>query len=175
MTRRRPAPIVVTLLVAVLAVAGCGDAGSDVPPLHAEVDGLDETVVTLTTADGEQVRVDAKVAATSAQQQRGLMRVPNLPAGTGMLFVFDTDRSGGFWMWETLVPLDIAFAAADGTIHTILAMDPCEATDPDDCPTYRPERPYRTALEVPQGWLADQGVTEGDRLTWADPVRPSSP
>lgn len=144
--------------------------GPEVPPLLSAIDDLDETVVTISTAGADRVRVDAKVAATTEEQRRGLMEVPQLPPGLGMLFVFDSERSGGFWMFNTLVPLDIAYIDDAGRIGTILAMDPCGSDDPGDCPAYTPDRPYTAALEVPQGWFAEVGVSTGDRLRWTDPV-----
>jgi uncharacterized protein len=186
---RRPPRRAVAVFALVAAAAGCaspattdaaptgaasGDAAlasePEVPPLHPDTDHLDETVVTVTTDDGDSVRVDVKVAATDAERQRGLMEVEELPAGVGMLFVFDDDRTGGFWMRNTLVPLDIAYIDADGSIGTILAMDPCVAEDASDCEVHTPPHPYRTALEVPQGWFAAQGVAAGDLVTWTDPV-----
>jgi uncharacterized protein len=156
------------------ADAASGDAAlaaePEVPPLHPVTDHLDETVVTVTTSEGDPVRVDAKVAVTDTERQRGLMEVQDLPPGVGMLFVYDDDRTKGFWMHNTLVPLDIAYIEADGRIGTILAMDPCVAEDPSDCEGYPPPHPYRTALEVPQGWFAAQGVAAGDLVTWTDPV-----
>jgi uncharacterized protein len=178
------------VLAAMLALAGCVDDAPDaaadppdphvevdddptdepaVPPLHPVIDGWDETVVRIRTADGPIARVDAKVAATDEQRQRGLMEVEELPDGAGMLFVFQDERAGGFWMRNTLVPLDIAYVHADGTIGTILAMDPCEEAAAADCPTYVPETPYVTALEVPQGWFARVGVVEGDTVAWSAP------
>lgn len=160
-----------------VAGADTADAGESrsvpapqVPPLLPEIDGLDEAVVTITTSTGDRVRVDAKVAATPEERRHGLMQVPELPAGIGMLFVFGSQRSGGFWMFDTRVPLDIAYIDAAGEIATILAMEPCGSDDPADCPTYPPDRPYRAALEVPQGWFADVGVATGDRVDWTGPV-----
>ena len=135
-------------------------ATPDVPPLHPEIDAWDATVVTLRGAGGT-ARVDARVASAPEQLRRGLMHVPELPDGTGMLFVFGEERTGGFWMKDTLVPLDIAFADADGTIRAVLTMTPCEA---DPCPTYDPEVPYTMALEVPAGWFERNGIWPGDRL-----------
>jgi uncharacterized protein len=140
-------------------------ATPDVPALHPEIDAWDATVVTLHGASGS-ARVDARVAAAPEQLRRGLMHVPEVPDGTGMLFVFGEERTGGFWMKDTLVPLDIAFAAADGTIVAILTMTPCTA---DPCPTYDPEVAYTSALEVPAGWFASAGVEVGDALSWSDP------
>ena len=51
-------------------------------------------------------------------------------------------------MKDTLIPLSVAFADADGEIVTILDMEPCKA---DPCPVYDPGAPYRTALEANKG------------------------
>lgn len=136
----------------------------DVPALHPDIDAWDAAVVTLRGAAGT-ARVDARVATTPDQLRRGLMHVPEVPDGAGMLFVFEEERTGAFWMKGTLVPLDIAFAAADGTIRAVLTMSPCEA---DPCPTYDPEVPYTMALEVPAGWFERNGIAPGDRLVVDD-------
>ena len=65
-------------------------------------------------------------------------------------------------MKDTLIPLSIAFADADGTILSILDMDPCES---DPCEIYDPGVPYRSALEVNQGAFDDWGVRVGDTLS----------
>ena len=139
------------------------------PPLHPAIDGLDETVVTLATPTGA-VEVRAKVAATGEDRARGLMEVTDLPDGAGMLFLFDQDRTGGFWMWNTVLPLDIAFAGADGVVHTIETMTPCEEERSTECPVTSPAEPYRAALEVPAGWFERAGVGTGAVMTWTDPV-----
>ena len=138
----------------------------EVPPLHPAIDDLPEAVVTITAADEQEVRVDAKVADDPDTRRRGLMQVTDLPDGVGMLFLFPDERRGGFWMWNTPIPLDIAFADADGEILAVLAMDPCEDPDPSACPRYDPGVPYHLALEVRQGWLDAHGVGVGDHLRW---------
>ncbi len=140
-----------------------------VPPLHPEIDDLDEAIARITTPEGETVEVEVKVAATDTDRRRGLMEVTELPEGAGMLFLFEEERTSGFWMWNTWVELDIAFAAADGEIVAVGTMVPCE-TSRADCPVTAPEEPYVTALEVPGGSLSDAGVTAGAQLTWSEPV-----
>ena len=63
----------------------------------------------------------------------------------GMLFVFQSDTTGGFWMKNTLVPLTIVFFNADGKRVRKLSMTPCRQ---DSCPIYNPRRTYRFALEL---------------------------
>jgi uncharacterized protein len=137
-------------------------SAGQVPPLLEVIDGWPETTVTL---DGG-VTVLAKVAADPPSRQQGLMNVPDLPDDVGMLFLFDRPTTGGFWMKDTLVPLDIAYILGDEVV-SILQMDPCEA---DPCPTYEPDGEYDAALEVNQGSLAEAGVTEGSTVTWTTPV-----
>jgi hypothetical protein len=79
------------------------------------------------------------------------MRVTDLGGLDGMLFVFQADSSGGFWMKNTVIPLDIVFFTADGGFVDALTMAPCTE---DPCPTYRPNGSYRYALEAPAGDLA---------------------
>ena len=85
-----------------------------------------------------------------------------IPDDAGMIFLFDEPTTSGFWMKDTLIPLSIAFADADGRILRILDMEPCEA---DPCEIYDPGVPYWSALEVNQGAFVRWGVEEGDRLT----------
>ena len=118
-------------------------------------------VVLIETSAGEVV-VPVEVADSQDEREVGLMNRESLAADAGMLFLFDDDTAGGFWMKNTLIPLSIAFADADGTIVSILDMEPCEA---DPCEIYDPGVPYRSALEVNQGAFADWGVEVGDRLT----------
>ena len=169
-TATDPAPETSSVDAGERAAATPGDDGLDVlPPLHPAIDGLDETVVTLTTPTGA-VEVLAKVAVAAEDRARGLMEVPALPDGAGMLFLFDEDRTGGFWMWNTVLPLDIAFADADGLVHTTATMTPCEEERSSRCPVTAPGEPYRAALEVPAGWLERFDVRAGAVMTWTTPV-----
>ena len=145
-------------------------AAPRLPPLHPAIDHLDETLVTLTTTSGVDVEVAAKVAVTDAERRRGLMAVERLPAGTGMLFLFEAERDGGFWMWNTLIELDIAFADSRGEIHTVATMTPCGSEDPGDCPSTIPDAAYTSALEVPGGWFDEVGVTPGATIVWTEPA-----
>lgn len=88
------------------------------------------------------------LAETPALRARGLMGVTGLGGLQGMLFAWEADVESGFWMKDTLIPLDIAFFAADGELVDLLSMVPCDA---DPCPSYHPVGPYRRALEVPTG------------------------
>jgi uncharacterized membrane protein (UPF0127 family) len=81
-----------------------------------------------------------------------------MPEDVGMLFVFPADTDGPFWMKDTLIPLSIAFIAADGTIVNVQDMQP-QSTD-----LHSPGARYRYALEVNQGYFARAGVKPGDKV-----------
>ncbi len=93
------------------------------------------------------------IADTSELRRQGLMNVVDLGGLDGMLFVFEQETTGGFWMKDTVLPLDIAFFTAEGEFVDGFAMEPCTTAE---CPTYRPSGAYRYALELPQGNMPDQ-------------------
>jgi uncharacterized protein len=143
--------LVLTTFLCALLLAACGgdDAGIAGPEVRIET-GEDE------------VAVDVEVADSAEERRIGLMNRESLPEDAGMIFLFPEDSSGGFWMKDTLIPLSIAFADADGRILRILDMEPCRA---DPCEIYDPGVTYRSALEVNQGAFEEWGVEEGDTLT----------
>ncbi len=96
-------------------------------------------------------RWEVAVADDAAERARGLMGVADLGGLRGMLFLFPADGIAAFWMKDTVLALDAAFFAADGSLVDLLEMTPCEA---DPCPVYQPSGPYRYVLEVPAGGLS---------------------
>lgn len=115
------------------------------PEVPAILDGFEVATLTL---DGTRLLV--AVADDRSERQQGLMHLEDIGDLDGMLFVFDGDTSSGFWMKNTLIPLDIAFFAADGAFVDSFEMQPCVAVP---CSTYRPDGSYRYALEMPAGTM----------------------
>ena len=77
-----------------------------------------------------------------------------------MWFVFDQEGIWAFWMKDTLIPLDMLWVAADGTIVTI-AHD----IKPESFPTtFGPSAPARYVLEVPGGFSRRHGIAEGQKI-----------
>jgi uncharacterized membrane protein (UPF0127 family) len=143
-----------------LLLAGCGENDvATTTPAGTDTAAARERLVIQT--DGGPVEVHAEIADSEAERETGLMGRTSLDPDGGMLFVFDEDVEAAFWMKDTLIPLSIAFIAADGEIVTIRDMEPCTA---DPCEIYGSDAPYRTALEVSKGAFADWGVEVGDRV-----------
>jgi uncharacterized protein len=121
----------------------------------------------LEPAEGPAVTVRLEVAAHPAARSRGLMGRREVPAGTGMVFLYPTDVAEAYWMKNTLVPLSIAFVARDGRVVSVAEMTPCEA---DPCPVYNPAGPYRYAVELAGGAFSAAGVGPGAKVVPVDPA-----
>ena len=79
-----------------------------------------------------------------------------------MLFVFDEISPHCMWMKNTLIPLSVAFIAADGMIVNIADMKPHDET------SHCALRPVPYALEMDRGWFAARGLKAGVRITGLD-------
>ncbi|MEP6729924.1 MAG: DUF192 domain-containing protein [bacterium] len=125
----------------------------------------------ITAAD--TLRILTELARTSEQQTLGLMERKCLADTAGMLFVYAKDQpaSAGFWMFRTLIPLDIAFMDSTGGIRAIQHMVPCTATLVQGCQSYDPGVPYRAAVEMNAGYFSQHRVVLGDRMLLADTSR----
>jgi uncharacterized membrane protein (UPF0127 family) len=144
------------------AAAGAGLVELPGPAERTGLPGAGETAASVTSTTGEVTGCCLLVAHDAETRQRGLMEVTDLGGYEGMVFVWDEDTSGGFWMRNTPTPLSIAFFAADGGYVGSYDMEACD--DSPDCPVYPSPGAYRFALEVAQGDLARLGVGPGSRL-----------
>ena len=133
-------PLLVVVLVLVVVGAASGSDGA----------------TTVLRLDGVAFRPE--LADTSSERSRGLMHRKRAPRD-GMLFVFPTQTTGGFWMKNTLVPLTIVFFDSSGKRVRRMSMVPCRK---DPCPIYDPGRKYRFALELP-AFDTRRGLTIGPR------------
>ena len=142
---------------------GMVGAWSEVVGGRTPLAGFGEVKATVTAADGTVCEVCLLAALTPDQRATGLMYVtdPDLGGYDGMVFVFDADVSAGFWMRNTRLPLSIAYFDGDGVLVSTNDMEPCPDDEPN-CPTYPASGPFRYAIEVPQGRLADIGVVGAD-------------
>jgi uncharacterized membrane protein (UPF0127 family) len=106
-----------------------------------------------------------RVANTWPTREYGLMCVTDLPAHTGMIFVFsDGDQRRSFWMKNTLIPLDMVFVKKSGAVDTVAANVPATTTD-----TTELDIPWRYGvgeyvIELPAGDAARDGIVRGTHL-----------
>ena len=102
--------------------------------------------------------IQAEVAQTPDERAIGLMFRKSMGTNEGMLFAFEQAARQCFWMKNTLLPLSIAFVAADGTVVNIDDMKP--QTLDSHCST----KEVSFVLEMNVGWFAKRGIKAGFKL-----------
>lgn len=158
---------IIVLIIAALAIAPVLSAcsGGNASPLAASDPARPTIAVTISSA-GKSHRFQVEVAATAAQQSRGLMFRTDIGPDGGMLFhPYPGDggppREASFWMKDTPTSLDIIFIRADGTIASI-----AENTTPFSEVPVTSGEPVAAVLELRGGRTAELGIGEGDRVSW---------
>jgi uncharacterized membrane protein (UPF0127 family) len=168
------------LFVSLLAFFVLAACGSNYPaPVFINSPDCDDlmhgvlpvTDLTLST-NGIDIALQAEMANNSSKRTQGLMCRESFPPDTGMLFTYESDRTSGFWMYNTYVAIDILFIDSSGNVVDKIAMMPCpreELADDDwkvkcatDANAYIPSDEWRYSLELPADWLSDQNI--GDAI-----------
>ncbi len=161
--RSRAVVLVACLL---LGPVGCSDS-DEIEDTSTDLPSVtwDTGEVRIETA-ASTIPVRVEIAATDEQRAFGLMNRTSLPEDSGMLFVYDTlqPAEGSFWMFNTRIPLDIAFLDADGLIVSIRQMEPCTSPYSQWCPSYAAGAAFQYALEMNLGWFERRGAGVGDRV-----------
>jgi uncharacterized membrane protein (UPF0127 family) len=168
-------PLALALGAALLLAAACGERGTTTSTtpngsrleLPAGVQPVDFApgTVEIHTASGATHTLHVEIAENDAQRERGLMFRTAMPAEAGMIFIYPEQQpDGAFWMYNTRIPLSIAYADSAGVIATILEMEPCRSEYQTLCPNYPAGAPFQYALEANQGYFMEHGVRPGDRI-----------
>ena len=97
------------------------------------------------------------LAETEEEQMKGLQGVHTLPEDEGVLFVFEEPGEVGFWMKDTLIPLDIIYINDDDEVVAVEQGNPGDETILE-----HPDVKY--VLEVNK----DSGIKVGDELDIKD-------
>ncbi len=108
---------------------------------------------------GREIKFDVELALNDAERSRGLMFREKLGPYDGMLFDFHREAPVSFWMKNTLIPLDMIFIAADGTIRSIHAN-----AVPHSIETIPSQFPVRGVLEINGGSAKLLGIKPGDKV-----------
>ncbi|WP_319520329.1 DUF192 domain-containing protein [uncultured Martelella sp.] len=115
--------------------------------------------LTLHTESGDYPLV-VEVATSSPQRQRGLMYRTALERGHGMIFDFGQSRPASMWMANTLIPLDMVFIRADGTVSGFH-----EQAEPESKAIISSSEPVRYVLEIGGGEAEAYGLKPGDTVS----------
>ena len=179
----RPLTSSLLALAALIALTAQGPAPSPAPwctrvpvahtgdfSLKSDVDG--HTIHTAAAADCRALELRAPrgtlhlaVANTPAQRERGLMKVAFVPPGQGMIFVFaDGDIDRGFWMKDTITPLDMIFVRSDGTVSSVAVNVPATPPKTPDEKVARRNGAGQYVIELGAGQAGQFGLLPGTRL-----------
>jgi len=130
---------------------------------QSETDGVTFERSSLVIVTGSrELKFDVDMATTEPQREHGLMFRKQLGAYEGMLFDFFREQPVSFWMKNTLIPLDMVFIAADGTVRHVHANAVPMSTD-----TISSEAPVRAVLEINGGTARLLGIKPGDKVKHA--------
>ena len=156
------------------ALVSCAPASADMPGRSTEavaspggavhpISGW--KVVPLTIShDGRVHHFRVEVAESWSQQARGMMFREEMGPDEGMIFPMDPPRTAGFWMKNTLIPLDMIFVGPDGRISNIIAN-----AEPRSLDSRRSEGPVKAVLELNGGRAAELGIVPGALVEWEVP------
>ena len=106
-----------------------------------------------------EIKFDIELALNDAERSRGLMFREKLGPYEGMLFDFYQEQPVSFWMKNTLIPLDMVFIAADGTVRHVHANAVPLSTD-----AIPSVQPVRCVLEINGGLAKLLGIKPGDTV-----------
>ncbi|MEQ9257990.1 MAG: DUF192 domain-containing protein [Roseovarius sp.] len=147
--RRQTTRVIPALLALVLACAPVGARAQE---------ACDEGAIHL-RGDWGQARFSIAVADDEEERAQGLMFVETLATSAGMLFVYESERPVRFWMKNTLIPLDMIFADATGTVQRVHSR-----AEPGSERLIYGGDAIQYVLEI-NGGLAEQfGIAEGTLL-----------
>ena len=99
-------------------------------------------------------------ATTTAARELGLGGRRSIPSNYGMIFVFPSDSLYGFWMKDTLIPLDMFWLDPKGHV-VYVARDVATSSYPN---VFYPTVPARYVLETVAGFARAHDVKIGTVL-----------
>jgi uncharacterized protein len=107
--------------------------------------------------------VVVELAQTGPKRERGLMYRSELPADSGMLFIFKAPVHATFWMHNTQIPLDMLFVSSDRLVIGIIPN-----AEPYSDARLEVAGNSQYVLEVNAGFCEKHGIKVGDRLEFYD-------
>ncbi|MFD2262529.1 DUF192 domain-containing protein [Lacibacterium aquatile] len=110
---------------------------------------------------GKRVTFQVELAESPEQRAQGLMYRKSMAPDAGMLFVEPGEREQLMWMKNTLIPLDMLFIRADGTIHSIH-----ERAVPRSEATIASRGAVKSVLELNGGTVSRLGIKPGDKVIY---------
>lgn len=158
---------VVFILIALVLLAepAAIAAQETLPPWRRDLpDGRERATIIVGTTD-----VEVDLAIEPFQQQLGLGYRNGLDDDTGMLFLGNAPRTRSFWMQGMRFCIDIIWienGKITGAAESV-CPDP-EGTEDLDRPRYTSGVPVTHVLEMPAGWMQENGYGPGTPVDIGD-------
>lgn len=149
------------MLAAAAALTACSPQAASPGAQAQSPAGLEQVPLTIKQQNGRLSKFTVEVAKTPEEQARGLMHRQSMAPDRGMIFPYDPPQPVGFWMKNTLIPLDMIFIRQDGTIASI-----AENTVPMSLEMVPSVEPVVAVLEIAGGRSAELGIRAGDKVSW---------
>ncbi len=119
--------------------------------------------------DSGSLIITCEVVESPGKRARGLAGRKELAVDRGMVFVYESAGDRSFWMKNTLIPLDIIFIAADGTVINIAEADAALGASDNELKIYRSAEPAKWVVETNKGICAKYGIGRGTRVVIGEP------
>lgn len=107
-------------------------------------------------------RILVEKAQTLEERQIGLSGRGSLGPDRGMLFIFEKDQAGCFWMKDTVIPLDMIWLDSEKRV-TNIKYNALPDSDPE---SYCPQNKATFVLELNAGQAERYGIVDGSQLRW---------
>ena len=136
----------VFLTIYAIAAAGLANAACD--PGRVSLRG-----------DWGQAAFSVELADDASERATGLMNRPQMDRFAGVLFVYEQPQRVAFWMKNTLIPLDMIFADATGTVTLVHSN-----AVPGDETAIPGGGPVQFVLEINGGLARQLGIGAGSQM-----------
>lgn len=155
-------PITIIACAAFFSFSACNAPAETKTTGLAGLDGaFERDTLTIEADDGARHELSIYLATNFEQHRRGLMFVRNMPANTGMLFVYEQPAMRSMWMKNTYISLDLVFARSNGTISSVI-----HGAQPLSLTPRGSEEPVSFVLELNAGTARRLNIGRNSRIIW---------
>ena len=126
---------------------------------------MDDLLTRQVTLPGGQV-IKAESAVDTRDVMRGLMFRASMPDDHGMLFFHRVPGHYGYWMYQTLIPLDMIWMDPKHNVVEIVENAPPCKTQASQCPHYGGNEVAQYVLQLGGGMAKKYGLKPGDTINW---------
>jgi uncharacterized protein len=149
----RAAPF--ALVSAMVLLISCGEKPSSIEDFHTR---------DVTLPGGRVIKAETMI--DRLDLMRGMMFRTSLAADHGMLFVHAQPGKYSYWMYQTLIPLDMIWLDNGRNVVEIVEnAQPCK-TQASKCPQYGGHESASYVLELAGGMAKKYALKQGDTLEW---------